>query len=60
MSINVARLAEYKDKLVVFPLEVEQAQKKGDTPASAAKEIGQSKADINALPRLTRCHRCCD
>lgn len=51
MNINVERLAEYKEKLVVFPRRSgAKAVKKGDTPASAAKEIGQSKANINAFP----------
>merc|ERR1712146_728378 len=51
MDANVQRLAEYKDKLVVFPKKSgKKAVKKGDSPNSAKKELGQSKADVNALP----------
>ena len=51
MDANVDRLKEYKEKLVVFPRRSgAKAVKKGDTPSSKAKELGQSKADINALP----------
>lgn len=51
LDANVQRLKEYKDKLVVFPKgSGKKAVKKGDTPNSVKKELGQSKTDINALP----------
>ncbi len=51
LDANVKRLVEYKNKLVVFPKRSgKKAVKKGDTPNSAKKELGQSKADVNALP----------
>lgn len=53
MDANVARLAEYKDKLVVFPKKSgKKAVKKGDSPNSAKKDLAQ-KADVNVLPAAT-------
>ena len=51
MAANVDRLAEYKAKLVVFPKKGgKKGVKKGDTPAAAAKEIGQCTVNLNAKP----------
>ena len=52
MDANVQRLAEYKDKLVVFPKKSgKKAVKKGDSPNSAKKDLGQ-KGDVNAIPAV--------
>ena len=51
LDANVARLAEYKAKLVVFPKRSgKKAVKKGDTPSAAAKDVVNRDAKINALP----------
>ena len=53
MAANVDRLAEYKAKLVVFPKKGgKKGVKKGDTPAAAAKEIGQCTVNLNAKPAV--------
>ena len=49
LKVNVARLTEYKQRLIVFPRKMKKA-KKGDSDASAVSDARQLNGELVALP----------